>query len=195
MDPDGQKPIKSNWFLGIYAHKAIQAHFMATMFFQGETYIEVNAFPYGRADLALERRDLVECWEIKPSSYNDKGYKSRKANDQLEGYLKGLRLRFQKPVEKGTSYKPDGTRIPFPGWEGAYITITTDPEQPGMVYYEIDDGLPEGTKTKVPNYSLLKEALKGGLDVLVDVIEKMYPPKTDPLVVPPPPPLIPVPVF
>jgi len=88
--------------------------------------------------------------------------------------------------------------IPFPGWEGATISIMTFPEDPGMVYYQIDDGLPEGSKTNIPEFSLLKDALKGGLDVLMKFLQEAFTPPSqpDPIVAPPPlTPPVPVPVF
>jgi len=197
MDPDGQKPIKSNWFLGIFAHKAIQAHFLMTTISEGNPRVEVFT-PKGRADMALVKRTVVEGWEIKPISYKENRLKNLYGKMQLFRELIGLEMRFKRPAIPGTSYNPNGVVIPFPGWEGAKITVMTFPEDPGMVFYQIDDGLPEGSKTNIPEYSLLKEALKGGLDVLMNFLHEAFtpPPQTDPILAPPPlPPWIPVPVF
>jgi len=196
MDPDGQKPIKSNWFLGMFAHKVVQSHFLMTVR-GGTPRVEVST-PYGRADMALIKRIEVEGWEIKPISYKENEIKNAIGKAQLFKELLGLQMKFRKPAKPGTSYNPSGVVIPFPGWEGATISIMTDPNDPGMVYYQIDDGLLEGSKTSVPHYSLLKDAVKGGLDVCWEFLQKAFTPPSqpDPIVAPPPlPPPVPVPVF
>ena len=195
IDLDGKKPIKSNWFLGIYAHKAIQADFLSSV--RGDARIEVWT-PYGRADMALVKSTEVEGWEIKPISYKQNELKNAIGKAQLLNELLGLQLKFNKEAKPGTSYNPDGKVISFPGWKDASITILTDPNDPGMIYYQIDDGLPEGTKINVPEFSLLRDAIKGGWEIVTDFMQEILTPPQKPehIITPPPlPPLVPVPVF
>ncbi len=129
---------------GKAAHLALQSFFM--MYYlekEGEyPYIErpvygifANVSGWGRADMVLDRKHVMEVYEIKPYPDINQGF----GRVQLEGYVSALDIYSIKPVIKGESFLSvaNQLRLPYPLDTTRTITYYTDPMEPGMIYYNI----------------------------------------------------------
>jgi RHS repeat-associated protein len=129
---------------GIAAHQALQAYFLA--YYNTTTdwnpYVEYNVYGiianismWGRADMVLDKKYMMEVYEIKP--YSDKEYGEGRV--QLQGYVTALDKYSIKPVTKGTTFMSivNGLRLPYPLDTTRIITYYSDPSDPGMIYYNI----------------------------------------------------------
>ncbi len=134
---------------GIIAHQQLQLFFMlyySSIPSAWKPGIEIDVYGvttnktnWGRMDMILENKKIVQVYEIKPirDRYVGEGEK------QLQGYIDAINNNKNengnKKAVKGTSFSSiaNNLHLVFPADETRMIKYYTFPEEPGMIYYSI----------------------------------------------------------
>ena len=175
VDPDGREPRSSNSLRGRIAHKEIIGYLIGRFGGAPQLYLPDLSAPKGTTkggflvDYSSKEGNITELYEIKPISYMS----SIKGDRQLQGYVDRANYNAQK---KGSSqifipgkslllelngikldtlmfqgpdiYKLDESLSIIPGT----ITLTTDLNRPGMIFYSLDDGLSKSEINKIQEF-------------------------------------------
>jgi len=184
VDPDGNIIRTPSRSLGINAHEEIIRYLMGSFGGRPQVYLpspfKSNGTTKGAFFVDYSRKigNTTEFYEIKPISYMS----STIGDEQLQNYIdransdarnKGI----DETFVKGTSLlsKLNGAKIDTLMFQGpevfdptkpGSITLTTDPvNHPGMIFYTLDDGLPEGDRNKILEF--LEDLLPNGLPFVI----------------------------
>ncbi|MCU6795127.1 S8 family serine peptidase [Paenibacillus sp. WQ 127069] len=150
-------------------------------FTEVEVPVKSNSSGWGRADMVLQTDDAYEVYELKPASYSNLKSSDKRSNkslneegkNQLKNYVDGLKSQLETDaVKAGTTWNPNGTRLPHPFNPKMEIILRTYYDRdPGMIYYD------EVNSNKDPKEDLKEasEAIKIVLGVIAAVAAKKIP--------------------
>ncbi len=137
IDPSGYVTTSE----GIVVHQMLQAYFLAFYSTKPNVTAHVeykvncltkNISNTGRADMVLDRKYIMEVYEIKPYRYR---YMST-GRAQLQEYIKALNM-YGETAIKGYSFLPFANMLtlPYPLDTTRSVRFYTYPDDPGMIYY------------------------------------------------------------
>jgi RHS repeat-associated protein len=144
LDTDGKKSVQSNIVLGVLAHSLIEGNFV--VFGPEGTRGNEVIHPLGIADLTYSNAGNIMVGEIKPASWAGNSTLNLQGKGQLNREMKGISLlmgRKASPLVVDKMYFNYAT--PVPGSLDWTLRVFTLGKDPGMIYYQFDDGQKAGT--------------------------------------------------
>ncbi|MCI9278833.1 MAG: DNRLRE domain-containing protein, partial [Lachnospiraceae bacterium] len=143
---------------GRAAHEALQNKFRE-LYSCGMTEVRIKNYMYtvsgtGRVDMLLYTSEGIEVYELKPYwqmhiyDTDDENILKKYVKDnydeflpgwkQREGYMRALEKGGETISRKGTSFNPNGWKLPIKDAYYDYARYFTVAGQPGMIYYKLE---------------------------------------------------------